>query len=396
MDKARILLIIGGGIAAYKALELIRRFRERGANVTPVLTRAATQFVTPLSVASLSGQAVRSDLFDLEDEVKMGHIALSREVDLIVIAPATAHLLAKMAQGLADDLASTVLLATDKPVLAAPAMNVRMWHHPATQRNITQLRADGVMFVGPEEGDMACGEFGLGRMTEPGDIVAAVDMSLQATRRLAGLHVLITAGPTWEAIDPVRFIANRSSGLQGYALARAAHAAGARVTLVSGPVPLAPPPGVKGVQVESARDMLAAVQAALPADVFIATAAVADWRVEPVASEKIKKTGAPPALSFVENPDILAFVGGLTQNRPRVVVGFAAETQDLLRNAQEKLKRKQCDIIVANGVPSAFGASHNQVEIVSSQGHSSWPVMTKDQVARRLMVTIADYGGFGS
>ena len=394
LSAARILLIIGGGIAAFKSLELIRRLRERGVGVQAVLTPAAERFVTPLSVAALSAAPARTDLFSLTDEAAMGHIELSRSADLIVVAPATADLLAKMANGLADDLASTTLLATDKRVLAAPAMNVRMWTHPATQRNVARLKADGVAFVGPDDGDMACGEFGPGRMAEPAAIAAAALALLRGGGRLAGLHVLVTAGPTYEAIDPVRFIGNRSSGLQGYAIARAAERAGARVTLVSGPVALARPDGVKVVSVRSACEMLAAVEAALPADVFIAAAAVADWRAEQAQGQKLKKTAkGPPTLTLVENPDILATIANDKNSRPRLVVGFAAETEQVLQYAREKLLRKNCDFIVANAVGAGgelFGAADNQVHIVTRDNVISWPQMTKDMVAAGLIGVIGE------
>ncbi|MEI8145240.1 MAG: bifunctional phosphopantothenoylcysteine decarboxylase/phosphopantothenate--cysteine ligase CoaBC, partial [Alphaproteobacteria bacterium] len=349
----RILLIIGGGIAAYKALETIRRLQDRGAKVRAILTKAGAEFVTPLSVGSLTGEKVFTELFSLTDEAEMGHIELSRDADLLVVAPATADLMAKMAHGIANDLASTALLATDKRVLIAPAMNVRMWLAPATQRNMKTLLTDGVMMVGPNDGGMACGEFGPGRMAEPLEIVAAVEKALAgpAARPLAGKRVLVTSGPTREPIDPVRYISNHSSGKQGHALARAAAEAGAEVTLISGPVALADPVGVKVVHVESARDMLAAVQAALPADIAIFAAAVADWRAADIASGKLKKgAGGPPTLSFVENPDILATTAQLKSGRPSLVVGFAAETDALIDNAKAKLTRKGCDLIVANDV----------------------------------------------
>ena len=396
LSATRILLIIGGGVAAFKSLELARRLRERGAAVQIVLTPAAERFVTPLSAAALSAAPVRQDLFSLTDEAEMGHIELSRSADLLVVAPATADLLAKMANGLANDLASTTLLATDKRVLVAPAMNVRMWTHAATQRNVARLKADGIAFVGPDDGEMACGEYGPGRMSEPAAIVAAVAGLLGRgdAGPLAGRHVLVTAGPTYEAIDPVRFIGNRSSGLQGYAIARAARQAGARVTLVSGPVALAAPEGVKVVSVQSARDMLAAVEAALPADVFIGAAAVADWRVEQAQGQKLKKTGeGPPALTLVENPDILASVANSKTSRPALVVGFAAETQQVLQYAREKLLRKNCDFIVANAVgPSGevFGAADNQVHIVTRDNVISWPQMSKDMVAVGLIGVIGE------
>lgn len=389
----RILLIIGGGIAAYKALDLIRRLKERGAAVTPVLTRAGTEFVTPLSVAALAGAKVHTDLFDLTDEAEMGHIQLSRVADLIVVAPATADLMAKMAQGRADDLASTLLLATDTRVLIAPAMNVRMWTHPATARNLATLAGDGVLTVGPNQGDMACGEFGPGRMAEPLEIVAAVEAAL-ADGPLRGKHILVTSGPTHEPIDPVRYIANRSSGAQGTAIARALAALGARVTFVTGPASVPPPQGVAVVPVETAQQMLAAVTAALPADAAVFAAAVADWRVDNTSDHKMKKTatGAPPALLFAENPDILATVSKGSP-RPRLVVGFAAETDDVITHAEQKRARKGCDWIVANDVrpeTGIMGGTDNAVTLISGSGSESWPRMTKDAVARKLAARIAE------
>jgi len=405
ISASRILLIIGGGVAAYKSLELIRRLRERGAAVRVVMTAAAQQFVSPLSAAALSGAAVRDDLFSLVDEAEMGHIELSRAADLIVVAPATADLLARMAQGIANDLASTTLLATDKRVLAAPAMNVRMWLHPATQRNVATLRGDGVGFVGPDEGEMACGEFGPGRMAEPLAIVAAIERALSEPTviplpdaspvlgPLAGRHVVVTAGPTFEPIDPVRFIGNRSSGLQGFALAEAAVHAGARVTLITGPVALPDPGGAAVVRVETARQMLGAAVAALPADVFIAAAAVADWRAETVSDQKLKKGAAgAPRLSLVENPDILSQIAGIGSTRPSLVVGFAAETENVVENAKRKLNRKGCDLIVANSVAEGsgiFGGAENEVHIVTTSAVESWPRMSKPEVARKLIALIA-------
>ena len=401
ISAARILLIISGGIAAYKALELIRRLRDRGASVQVVMTASAREFVTPLSAATLSGQAVRHDLFSLTDEALIGHIELSRSADLVVVAPATANLLARMAAGLADDLATTLLLATDKRVLVAPAMNVRMWLHPATQRNIARLRGDGVAFVGPDDGPMACGEFGPGRMAEPPAIVEAIEAALAGTadsarnseKALAGRRVVVTSGPTYEPIDPVRFIGNRSSGRQGHAIAQAAVGAGASVTLVTGPVKLPDPPGATVVHVESAREMQAAVEAALPADGFIAAAAVADWRVEHVEKGKIKKgDGQPPSLQLVENPDILAGVAKKTTARPAVVIGFAAETDEVLANAKAKLQRKGCDLIIANSVAegtTTFGGDSNQVQLVSADGIEDWPAMTKAAVAERIVARLA-------
>jgi phosphopantothenoylcysteine decarboxylase/phosphopantothenate--cysteine ligase len=398
----RVLLIVGGGVAAYKSLELLRRLRERGAFTRVVLTASAREFVTELSFSAISGAPVHTDLFDAAREGEMGHIQLSRQADLIVVAPATANLLARAAHGLADDLATTLLLATDKRVLFAPAMNVRMWLHPATRRNVAWLSADGALFVGPEDGEMACGEYGPGRMSEPPQIVEAIcaalsapagDAGLLAGRHfvLAGRHIVVTSGPTHEPIDPVRFIANRSSGKQGHAIAAAARLAGARVTLVSGPVTIPDPPGVETRHVETAREMLAAVEAALPADIFIGAAAVADWRVE-AAPDKIKKQqgGGAPALTLVENPDILARVAAREAGRPALVVGFAAETRDLLRHAREKLARKGCDLIVANDVSAGvFGADENEVHIVSASGVESWPRLGKEAVAARLVQRLA-------
>ena len=389
----RILLVIGGGIAAYKSLDLIRRLRERGAQVTPVLTRAGAEFVTPLSVSALAGAKVYSDLFDLTDEAEMGHIQLSRSADLIVVAPATADLMAKMAQGRADDLASTLLLATDTPVLIAPAMNVRMWDHPATQRNLATLRGDGVLSVGPNDGDMACGEYGPGRMAEPLEIVAAV-MAALSDGPLRGRHVLVTSGPTHEPIDPVRYIANRSSGAQGTALARALAALGADVTFVTGPARVPPPAGVRVVKVETAHEMLAAVEAALPADVAVFAAAVADWRVANAAGSKMKKDGKGglPALEFAENPDILATVSHRTAGRPGLVVGFAAETDDVIAHATAKRVRKGCDWIVANDVSPAtgiMGGAENAITLITDAGAESWDRMPKAEVADRLALRIA-------
>ena len=390
LDGKRILLIIGGGIAAYKALDLIRRLKERGAAVTPVLTRAAEEFVTPLSVSALAGEKVHRALFDLTDEAEMGHIQLSRSADLIVVAPATADLMAKMAGGRADDLASTLLLATDTRVLIAPAMNVRMWQHPATQRNLATLRGDGVLTIGPNEGEMACGEHGPGRMAEPLEIVASIETAL-GDGPLAGRHVLVTSGPTHEPIDPVRYIANRSSGSQGFAIAEAAARAGARVTLVSGPVTLPTPAGVDRVDVETAREMAAAVDAALPADIAVMVAAVADWRVAEAAGQKRKKDGSGkvPPLQLVENPDILAGLCASPQ-RPRLVVGFAAETEAVIPHAQAKLARKGADWIVANDVSGeVMGGSHNTVHIVTAQGVESLPEMPKAAVARAIVERIS-------
>jgi phosphopantothenoylcysteine decarboxylase/phosphopantothenate--cysteine ligase len=394
VEGRNILLIVGGGIAAYKALDLIRRLRERGAHVRAVLTRAGERFVTPLSVTAISGERALTDLFDPQDEHDIGHIRLSRETDLIVIAPATADLLAKMAHGLADDLASAVLLASDKPVLAAPAMNPRMWAHPATRRNFEQLSADGVTFIGPEYGDMAeRGEAGFGRLAEPQNIVAAIERHFSpASRPLGGLSAVVTAGPTHEPIDPVRYIANRSSGRQGYAIAAALAAAGAEVTLVSGPVTLKAPAAVKMVPVETARQMRRAVEDAIPADIAVMAAAVGDWRVDKAEPEKIKKgSGAAPRLALVENPDILAGVSH-HQTRPRLIVGFAAETENVVANAVAKLRAKGCDWIVANDVSpetGVMGGERNRVHLVSAAGVEDWPDMTKPEVAARLVARIA-------
>ncbi len=401
-EKKRIVLVIGGGIAAYKCLELIRRLVERSIAVRVVMTRAATQFVTQLSVGALTGERVFVDLFSLDDEREIGHIRLSREADLIVVAPATADLLAKMAGGHADDLASAVLLATDKPVLVAPAMNPRMWLNPATQRNVAALLADGIAMIGPNSGEMAeRGEAGPGRMAEPHEILARILAMLDSGDRragpLAGRHVLVTAGPTHEPIDPVRYIANRSSGKQGYAIAEAAAELGARVTLVSGPTVLADPKGVRVVRIESAREMLAATEAALPADCAIFAAAVADWRVANAADEKIKKDAKAraPKLELVENPDILKTVAHEAPGRrPPLVVGFAAETENVIEHARRKRKAKGCDWIVANDVSpetGIMGGDRNSVHIVSASGVESWPDMAKDEVARRLVQRIAEH-----
>jgi phosphopantothenoylcysteine decarboxylase/phosphopantothenate--cysteine ligase len=392
LTQKRILLIITGGIAAYKALDLIRRLRERGAHVTPVLSRAAEQFVTPLSVAALAGQKVYRDLFDLTDEAEMGHIQLSRSADLILVAPATADIMARMAQGRADDLPSTLLLATDTPVMIAPAMNVRMWDHPATRRNLAQLLADGIAVVGPNEGDMACGEFGPGRMAEPLEIVNAVETHF-GPRPLAGKRVLLTSGPTHEPIDPVRYIANRSSGAQGAALGHALAELGAEVVFITGPADVAPPAGVQVVSVQTARDMRDAVMAALPADVAIFAAAVADWRVANASDHKLKKTkGALPVLEFAQNPDILAHVAQMQTGRPGLVVGFAAETDDVVVHATAKRLRKGCDWIVANDVSPAtgiMGGPENAVTLISDAGAETWPRMAKTEVARRLAERVA-------
>ena len=389
----RILLIICGGIAAYKTLDLIRRLRADGASVSPVMTAAAAEFVTPLSVSALAGEAVHSTLFDLTSEAQMGHIQLSRIADLVVVAPATADMMAKMAGGHADDLASTLLMATDTPVLLAPAMNVRMWHHPATQRNLAQLQADGIALVGPDNGDMACGEYGPGRMAEPADIHAAIRRHL-AAGPLAGRRIIVTSGPTQEPIDPVRYISNRSSGAQGTAIAQALQALGAHVVFVTGPADVAPPQGVELQQIETAQEMLQAVTAALPADAVVCAAAVADWRVANAPESKMKKQqGRLPVLEFAENPDILATISAPGPQRPALVVGFAAETDDVLANAQAKRARKGCDWIVANDVSPAtgtFGGAENTVHLVSETGVEDWPKMAKTAVAQRLAQRIAD------
>jgi phosphopantothenoylcysteine decarboxylase/phosphopantothenate--cysteine ligase len=407
--KQRILLIIGGGIAGYKTLDLIRRLHERGFFVRAVMTDAARRFVTKLAVESLTGNRIFDDLFALTEDSSMGHIELSRDADLLVVAPATADILAKMAHGLANDLASTLLLATDKKILVAPAMNLRMWLHPATQRNAAILQKDGVVFVGPEDGGMACGEFGPGRMSEPLAILTSIEQILasgtqialpahlshnqEITGVLARRRVLVTSGPTHEAIDPVRYIANRSSGKQGHAIAAAAAGASADVVLVSGPVALADPSGVRTIHVETARGMLKQVEAALPADIFISVAAVADWRMAETAPAKIKKDPKGTAcLTLTENPDILAAVGRRSKDRPALVIGFAAETEKLTENAQAKLTAKNCDMIIANDVSGAsgvLGGENNKVLILTKNGKESWPWLTKHEVARRLVARLA-------
>jgi len=397
LSGKRILLIIGGGIAAYKSLDLIRRLRAGGAMVRCILTSGGAQFVTPLSVASLSGDKVYSELFDLMNEAEMGHIQLSRDADLLVVAPATADLMAKMAHGLCDDLATTALLATDKPVLIAPAMNVRMWGHAATRRNLATLRGDGVTVIGPNEGDMACGEFGPGRMAEPDEIVAAVTAMLAPTARpLSGLRALVTSGPTHEPIDPVRYIANRSSGKQGHAIAAALSALGAETVLVSGPVQEAPPSGVSVRKVETACDMLAACKDAGRFDIAVCAAAVADWRAETASSGKIKKRndGSTPKLALAENPDILKTLSAANGMRPRLVVGFAAETSDVVKHAKEKRARKGCDWIVANDVSpetGIMGGDFNTVHLLTGDGVEDWQPMSKTEVARRLARRIAEH-----
>ncbi|QPQ55933.1 bifunctional phosphopantothenoylcysteine decarboxylase/phosphopantothenate--cysteine ligase CoaBC [Allosphingosinicella flava] len=406
MQGKRILLIVGGGIAAYKACELIRLIRKEGGSVRCVLTKAGEQFVTPMTLAALSEQEVHTSLWSLKDEVEMGHIQLSRQADLVVVCPATADLMAKMAAGIADDLATTLLLATDKPVLAAPAMNVRMWLHPATQRNVARLRADGVTVLEPDEGEMACGEYGRGRLPEPAAILEAIQSalapsegegrrrewpspSLGTNARLTGKHIIVTAGPTHEAIDPVRVIANRSSGKQGYAIAEALTALGARVTLISGPTSLATPSGAQRIDVQTAAQMEHAVDQALPADAAILVAAVADWRVE-TAPSKLKKSAGPPDLNWMPNPDILALLGARA-DRPRLLVGFAAETDNVVAEAQAKRVRKGCDWIVANDVSGdVMGGDTNEIHLVTQDGVEHWDAASKADVARRLAGRIAD------
>ena len=421
MAEKRILLIVSGGIAAYKSLELVRLLKRQGIAVRAVMTKSAAEFVTPLSLGVMTEDQVYGDMFDLKEEREIGHIQLSRQADLVVICPATANIMAKMAAGISDDLATTILLATDKPVLAVPAMNVRMWNHPATQRNLVQLRADGVTVMDPDEGAMACGEFGPGRLPEPPDVAARIcamldhpfdgaltsgrapttkaaaplaaqpDFSDPAHRPLYGKRVLVTAGPTYEAIDPVRYIANRSSGRQGFAIAQAAAEMGADVTLISGPVHLVTPPGVIRIDVESAAEMLAEVEKALPADVAIMVAAVADWRAADVPEQKIKKDGAAiPPLMLAENADILATLAKHAQ-RPKLLIGFAAETEKLIEHAQAKLAKKGCDWIVANDVSGdVMGGANNAFHIVTKDGIESWPNSPKDVIARKLMEKISD------
>jgi phosphopantothenoylcysteine decarboxylase/phosphopantothenate--cysteine ligase len=387
-----ILLIIGGGISAYKGLELVRRLTERGVRTRAILTKAGAEFVTPLSLSALTGEKIYSDLFSLTDEAQMGHIQLSRSADLVVVAPATADLMAKMANGLANDLASTALLATDKKVLMAPAMNVRMWESAPVKRNRETLEKDGVLFVGPNDGEMACGEFGPGRMAEPMEIVAAIEHALAACGPLAGMTALVTAGPTREPVDPVRFLANHSSGKQGYAIAEALMRAGAQTTLISGPVSIAPPQGVKLQRVTTAREMLAACEAALPADVLVMAAAVADWRPDIAANSKIKKSvdRVVPLIKLVENPDILATIAQ-GPKRPRLLIGFAAETDDVVTNAVAKRLAKGADWIIANDVSGdVFGGARNRVHLVSESGVEDWPDMTKDEVGARLAARIAE------
>lgn len=389
MSDKRVLLIIGGGIAAYKSLELIRLLAKAGVTARAIVTKAGAEFVTPLSVGALSGDKVYTDLFDLTAESEMGHIELSRSADLVVVAPATADLMAKAANGLANDLASTALLATDKPVLMAPAMNVRMWLNAATQRNLARLQADGVHFVGPDEGDMACGEFGPGRMAEPEAIKNAI-LALLSAGPLKGKKALVTAGPTIESIDPVRFLSNRSSGKQGYAIASALAQLGAEVTLISGPTNLTPPPGVRLKRVETALEMLGACDASLPVDVAVMVAAVADWRPTQCADEKIKKDQAGAAIALQENPDILATLSRPGKKRPRLMIGFAAETENVEEHARAKIAKKGCDWIVANDVSGdVMGGDDNEVLLITREGAQAWPRMAKEAVARKLAAEVA-------
>jgi len=389
MSKS-VLLIVAGGIAAYKSLELIRRLKTHGIATRAILTKGGAEFVTPLSVSALSGSKVYSDMFSLIDEAEMGHIELSRSADLVVVAPATANLMAKLANGIASDLATTALLATDKPILMAPAMNVRMWLQPATQRNLKTLKADGVTFVGPNDGEMACGEFGPGRMAEPDEILAAIEKMLAGSGPLSGLKALVTAGPTHEPLDPVRFLGNRSSGKQGYAIADALARAGAETTLVSGPVELAVPARAKLLKVQTAREMLAACESVLPVDIAVLTAAVADWRPETSANAKIKKSdGGPPAVKLTANPDILATLAAGSR-RPALLIGFAAETDNVVANATDKRKRKGCDWIVANDVSGdVMGGDRNTVHLITGAGIENWPELDKTEVAARLVARIA-------
>jgi phosphopantothenoylcysteine decarboxylase/phosphopantothenate--cysteine ligase len=399
MSLKRVLLIVGGGISAYKTPELVRALEKRGIGCRAILTHAGSQFVTPLTLASLTKDDVHQELFNLTHEAKMGHIELSRSADLVLVAPATADLIGKVANGLANDLASTALLATDKPVLMVPAMNVRMWEHPAVQRNLATLREDGVHFIGPDSGAMACGEYGPGRMAEPDAIAAAVEAywrKASADKPLKGKRAIVTAGPTLEALDPIRFLSNRSSGKQGYAIAQALAEAGAEVTLVSGPTALNDVPGVTMARVESARDMLAACQAALPADIFVAVAAVADWRPETKAEVKLKLKGdaKAPAMTLIENPDILATIAQVGSNRPNLVIGFAAETHDVLAYATAKRAKKGCDWVVANDVSgNVMGGESNQIMLVTADGQQSWPEAPKGQIAERLVAAIATHFG---
>jgi phosphopantothenoylcysteine decarboxylase / phosphopantothenate---cysteine ligase len=395
LDGKKVLLIVSGGIAAYKSPDLVRRLRKQGAAVRCVMTESAKQFVTPLALGAVSEDKVYDDLFSLNDEHEMGHIQLSRDADVLLVAPATANIMAKMAHGEADNLATTVLLATDKPVLAAPAMNVRMWEHQATQANIATLTARGIAMIGPDEGDMACGEYGMGRMVEPEDIVIALQRFFGSAQPLAGKHALVTSGPTYEPIDPVRYIANRSSGKQGHAIAEALAGLGATTTLVSGPTQLPDPAGVNVVNVESAAQMLAACTAALPADIAVCAAAVCDWRADDQASEKLKKSpgDTPPPLQLAENPDILATLSVAGETRPDLVIGFAAETENVIDNAKAKLARKRCDWIIANDVSpetGTFAGDTNTVHLITQQGSEDWPAMSKTRVGAQLAQRIAD------
>ena len=394
-NAKRVLLIVSGGIAAYKSLEVIRRLRERGIAVRCILTAGGAQFVTPLSLSAISGDKVYGELFSLTDEAEMGHIQLSRDADLLLVAPATADILARMAQGLANDLATTALLATDKPVMVAPSMNVRMWTHPATQANLASLKARGTLFVGPNEGDMACGEYGPGRLAEPDEIVTAVEGFFQSGSRLEGLRALVTSGPTHEAIDPVRYIANRSSGKQGHAIAQALADLGADTTLVSGPTSLPDPERVRVKHVRSAEEMLAACLDSLPSDVAVCAAAVADWKVAAAANQKLKKgEGAPPSLTLTANPDILARLAQPGAQRPDLVIGFAAETEKVIEHATAKRQRKGCDWILANDVSAesgTFGGDDNSIHLISADANESWPRMSKRQVAACLAERVATH-----
>ena len=394
LEGKKILLIISGGIAAYKSLELIRLIRQEGASVRCILTKAATQFVTPLSIAALTREKVYCDLFSLTDESEMGHIQLSRDADLLVVCPATANILARMAHGICDDLATTALLATDKPVMTVPAMNVKMWQSPATSANTKLLRARGVILLGPIDGDMACGEFGPGRMVEPEFILSAICEHFKETALLSGKRALVTSGPTFEAIDPVRYLGNRSSGKQGHAIASEISRLGAETILVTGPTALEAPYGVSVVRVETACEMYQACKAALPADIAICAAAVADWRPEKINAKKIKKSGDPPAISMIENPDILGFLGNTKLDRPSLVIGFAAETGEVLEKAQKKINKKNCDWLLANDVSlgtNVFGGETNTIHFISKAGAESWPKMTKKEVAKRLVLRISDH-----
>ena len=394
LEGKRILLIISGGIAAYKSLELIRLIRQEGASVRCILTKAATQFVTPLSVAALTGEKIYDDLFSLTGESEMGHIQLSRDADLLVVCPATANILARIAHGICDDLATTALLATDKPVMTVPAMNVKMWQNPATCANIELLRGRGIILLGPIDGDMACGEFGPGRMVEPESILAAICEHFKETALLSGKRALVTSGPTFEAIDPVRYLGNRSSGKQGHAIASEISRLGAETVLITGPTALKAPSGVSVVHVETACEMYEACKAALPADIAVCAAAVADWRPEKTNDKKIKKNGEPPVISMIENPDILKFLGNDRLNRPALLIGFAAETGDVVEKAQRKLAKKKCDWLLANDVSvgtNVFGGESNTIHFISRAGTEPWPKMTKKEVASRIALRISDY-----